>query len=289
MEQLVRRTLAGCALAITAGGHATPLAAQMPSNWSEPTAPFRVIGNVYYVGSAGISAWLITSPRGHILLDAGVPDFSERVEANIRTLGFRLRDVKILLHSHAHMDHVGGMARIRRATGARLFSSAGDRDALERGVYIGSEEVAILRFPAVRVDSVIPDGARITLGGDTLTAHHTPGHTAGGTTWTMPVTIDGVRHTVIFLCSLSVAANRLVPQPQYPGIVEDYRRTFARLKGMQGDVVLAAHAEQFDLPAKRARLLPGAPNPFIVPGDLVRIVSTAETEFAARLAAQARP
>ncbi len=260
--------------------------AQNPANWTAPFTPFRVIDNVYYVGSAGLSAWLITTPKGHILLDVGMPENAAMVERNIAKLGFRVADVKVLLNTHAHFDHAGGLAALKRRTGAKLFAMAGDRTALERGVYVGSESVLAFRFPAVRVDSVITDGATVTLGGVTLTANLTPGHSAGCTTWTLPLQADGARHTAAFFCSASVAANRLAPHPQYPGIVDDYRRTFARLKALDADVFLPPHAELFDLAARRARLSAGSVNPFIDATALPRLATTLEAAFEKELARQ---
>ncbi len=262
------------------------MAAQRPANWTDTISPFRVIDNVYYVGSAGLSAWLITTPKGHILLDVGLPANADLVERNIRSLGFQTADVRILLNTHAHDDHAGGLAQLKRTTGARLYAMAGDRRALERGVYAGSEENRDLRFPGVIVDSVLRDRSTVTLGGVTLTAHHTPGHSAGCTTWTMPVTDTGARHMAVFFCSVSVAANRLAPRPQYPGIVRDYPRTFARLKTLGADVLLAPHAEQFDLLAKRARMVAGQSNPFIVPGELEELTAAMEESFVKELSRQ---
>jgi metallo-beta-lactamase class B len=265
---------------------ASGITAQSPAAWTDTISPFRVIDNVYYVGSAGLTAWLITTPQGHILLDVGLPQNAALVERNIRTLGFNLRDVKIVLNTHAHFDHSGGIAAVKRSTGARLFASAGDREALERGVYIGSEDRTEFNAPPVKVDSIIPDGGTVTLGGVTLTANITPGHTAGCTSWTMPVTSDGQRHSAIFFCSASVAANRLAPRPQYPGIVNDYRRTFAKFRTIDADVFFAAHSELFDLQAKRARLSSGGPNPFIDAGALRRTVAMFEADFEKELARQ---
>ena len=155
---MVRRVLIGLVCGVGTA------AAQPPANWTDTIAPFHVIDNVHYVGSAGLSAWLITTPKGHILLDVGMPQFATTVERNIVRLGFALRDVKIILNTHAHVDHSGGIAQLKRRTGARLFAMSGDRAALERGVYIGSESEASLRFPAVRVDSVLQDGSIVTLG-----------------------------------------------------------------------------------------------------------------------------
>jgi metallo-beta-lactamase class B len=281
-------TLAGTSLMVSA-----PAVAQSrwPANWTDTIAPFRVIDNVHYVGSAGLSAWLITTPAGHILLDVGLPENAAMVERNIATLGFALRDVKIMINTHAHSDHSGGMAQLKRSTGARVLAMAGDRLALESGVYIGDEHNAAFKFPPVRVDQVLRDRDTVSLGGVTLTANLTAGHTAGCTSWTMPVMSGGQRHTVIFFCSASVAANRLAPRPQYPGIVADYRKTFARLKTINADVLLAPHAELFDLLRKRtalAGLTAGQLNPFVVPDELQRLVTRVEADFATELARQRR-
>jgi len=270
---------------------ATVAVAQVPAKWSQPTEPFHVIDNVYYVGTEGLSAWLITTPKGLILLDVGLPGNADIVEKNIVKLGYRLSDVKILLNSHAHFDHSGGLAKVKADTGAQLMASEGDREALEKGVYVGSENIHAMDFPAVKVDRVVGDGDKVELGGVTLTAVMTPGHSKGCTGYLLPVKDAGVAHTAFFFCSASVAANRLAansqyPGPQYPGIVADYRRTFAKLKTIKADVYLAPHAEFFDLDGKRARIAPGKPNPFIDDGELARAIPPFEKAFDAALAAQ---
>ena len=258
-----------------------------PSNWTAPTKPFHVIDNVYYVGTEGISAWIIRTPKGLILLDVGMPDAAPLVEENIKALGFKLSDVKILLNSHAHIDHAGGLAKLKADTGAMLIASAGDRYALEKGVYEGSEDVHLLDFPAVKVDRLIGDGETVELGGVKLTAVLAPGHTKGCTGYSLPVTDRGVTHQAFFFCSASVAANRLAPNPQYPGIVDDYRRTFARLKTIKADVLLDPHAEQFDLVAKRAKL-DGPVNPFVREGELQALTQNMEADFTVQLAKQTK-
>ena len=258
-----------------------------PSNWTAPTKPFHVIDSVYYVGTEGISAWIIRTPKGLILLDVGMPDAAPLVEENIKALGFKLSDVKILLNSHAHIDHAGGLAKLKADTGAMLIASAGDRYALEKGVYEGSEDVHLLDFPAVKVDRLIGDGETVELGGVKLTAVLAPGHTKGCTGYSLPVTDRGVTHQVFFFCSASVAANRLAPNPQYPGIVDDYKRTFAKLKTIKADVLLAPHAEQFDLVAKRAKL-DGPVNPFVREGELQALTQNMEADFTVQLAKQTK-
>lgn len=278
-----RLWIALAAAAIVAG---VAIAQTFPPAWIKPAAPVRIGDNLYYVGTEGLSAWLIVTPRGLILIDGTMEQNVPAIEANIRALGFNLSDVDILLNTHAHFDHAAGFARLKKDTGAGLLASAGDRPLLEKGVYPGSEDVAAWRFTPVKVDGLIKDGDRVTLGGVTLTAHLTPGHTPGCTTWTFPVKIDGVVRKVIILCSTSVAANRLAPRPQYPGIVADYQRTFARLAAMKADVFLAPHPEQFGFAAKLAARAPGKPNPFVDPTELGRRVAASRAEFETELARQ---
>ena len=268
------------------GGAAT---AQGPANWTAPNEPFRIGGNLYYVGTAGLGAYLLTSSQGHVLIDGAMPTSARMIEANIERLGFKPGDVKVLLNTHAHFDHAGGLAELKKDTGAKLYAAAGDRQALETGTYVGSEDVKAFDFAPVKVDHVLKDGEQVRLGSIVLTAHLTPGHSGGCTTWTFPVKIDGAERQALLYCSTSVAANRLVSKakgPQYPGIVADYETTFAKLKTLQADVFLAPHAEQFGLAAKRAKLAAGGPNPFVDPGELQRTVAASEAAFRADLAKQ---
>lgn len=254
-----------------------------PPAWSAPQAPFRLIGNVYEVGSAGLTALLVTTPKGHVLLDAGMPEFAPQVAKNIEALGFKPTDVRWILNSHAHFDHSGGFAELKRITGARLAAAGPDREWLERGVYPGDEGNAFVKFPPVKVDRVLKDGDTVILGGVTLTAHLTPGHTPGDTSLTFPVREGGRTLRVIYYGSTSVAANRLAPRPSYPGIVADYRRTFAKLRTMKADVFLAPHPEQFGLAEKRAKGLPAA---LIDPAELARRVAASKADFDKELAKQ---
>lgn len=260
-----------------------------PPEWSTPTDPFRVADNLYYVGTRGISAWLITTPKGHIVTDGAMPTSGPLIEASIRKLGFQPKDVKLLLNTHAHFDHTGGLAKLKRVKGARLLASPADRKALETGIYPGLEENRDLDFDPVKVYAALADGRPVTLGGAVLTPGFTPGHSPGCTTWTFPVTYRGRPLDVLLYCSTSVAANRLVsPErgPQYPGIVADSRRSFALLKTFRADVFLAPHAEQFGLAEKRARLKAGGANPFVDPGELARRVAASEADFNRELARQ---
>lgn len=264
-------------------------AAGSPASWSAATPPFKIADNLYYVGTEGISVYLITTPKGHIVIDGAMPGSDKTIEASIKALGFKVSDVKILLNTHAHFDHTAGLAGLKRDTGARMIASGPDRKALETGTYLGFEEIKDLDFDPVKVDQVIKDGEKVSLGGMVLTAHITPGHSAGCTTWTFPVKADGKVRQALLYCSTSVALNRLVDRkrgPQYPGIVADYQATFARLKTMKADIFLAPHNEQFGLDAKRAKLKAGGPNPFIDPTELARRVAASEADFKRDLAKQ---
>jgi len=272
--------LAAVALAGVAAAQAWPPA------WIKPTAPVKVGDNLYYVGSEGLAAWLIVTPKGLILIDGPMEQNVAGIEANIKALGFKLSDVEILLNTHAHFDHAAGLAQLKQDTGATLLASAGDKPLLEKGVYPGSEDVAFLRFKPVKVDAVLKDRDTVTLGGMTLTAHLTPGHTPGCTTWTFPVKIDGVVRKALLWCSTTVAANRLTPNPQYPRIVADYRASFVRLAAMKADVFLAPHAEQFGFAEKHAAMAPGGPSPFIDPTELGRRIADSRAAFETELARQ---
>jgi metallo-beta-lactamase class B len=272
------------ALAATLSLAAAAALAQRAS-WSTPTEPFRIIDNVYYVGTEGLASYLIATPQGHILIDGALRESVPLIEANVAKLGFALRDIEILLNSHAHYDHSGGLAQLKADTGASLAAMEGDVSALEGGFYLGSEDVAAFRAPPVKVDRVLHDGDSVELGGTVLRAHLTPGHTRGCTSWGMTVREGGVSREVLVFCSASVAANRITPPLQYEGIVGDYRATFAKAKRMQVDVPLAPHPEFFGLLAKRDRNPSDASrNAFVDPGAFAPFVTAAEAAFEKALA-----
>jgi metallo-beta-lactamase class B len=251
-----------------------------------PAQPFHIAGDLYYVGMQGIGAYLIATPKGHILIDGGFESSAPLVLTNIRALGFQPRDVKILLITHAHFDHAGGLAALKRATGARLLALAAEKPALEQGRHFGDNTNGAGRFPAVKVDQVIADGEVIRLGGAAVTAHWTPGHTIGCTSFTHALMDAGRMHNAVVYCSTTVAGNRLVANRAYPGIVADYRRSFAKLRALHADIFLANHPGFAHLDDKRARILPGRSNPFIDTGELSRFVAASERDFNAELARQ---
>jgi metallo-beta-lactamase class B len=252
--------------------------ASQRAEWNRPMPPFRIIGNIYYVGVSGISSFLITTPAGDILLDGGLPESAHLIERNIAALGFHLNDVKYLLNSHAHFDHAGGLAELKRLSGAQLIVSKADSRTVNAG---GSS------MPAVSVDRTIGGNGTVQLGGTTLTAHLTPGHTPGCTTWTMTAAENGRNYRVVFFCSTSVAGNHLVNNRQYPQIVSDYEHSFAVLRQMPCDVFLGAHGEFFHLDEKRALLGKGGPNPFINPAEFRAYIDESQRDFERELKRQA--
>lgn len=283
ISHALRRRLAACGLAGLAFASAAA-AAQNPADWTRPVEPFRIVGNVYYVGTKGLGAYLITSPKGHVLLDSTLAQNVAQVERNIEILGFRLKDVKLLIENHAHADHVGGLARLKADTGAPLWASEGDRWALEHGRQFGDTNYGVLTFPAVKVDQVVQDGETIHVGGTALTAWITAGHTRGCTSWSLPVEEAGRRLDVLFLCSITVAGNRLVGNRAYPEIASDFRRTFTRLQTMKADVVLTGHPEAADVLARHARQQAGDAQAFVDPEELQHITAASRAAFETELA-----
>ncbi|WP_404368543.1 subclass B3 metallo-beta-lactamase [Sphingomonas sp. MMS24-J45] len=254
-------------------------AASDPPEWVERTAPFQITENIYYVGTKGLAAYLIATPQGAILLDGTMERNVPAIEANIRAVGFKLRDVKILLNSHAHFDHAGGLAALKHDTGARLAAMAGDVPALQRGEHVGLTSYPRGRFPAVRVDRVLHDGDVVALGGVRMTALATPGHTRGCTTWVLPIARRAGRVTVVFPCSMTVAGNRLFGNTEYPAIVRHFRRSFDRIGALKADIVLTAHPEASDILTRRG-------TDYRAPGVLSKLVAEARAAFEVELTKQ---
>ncbi|MFA6955246.1 MAG: subclass B3 metallo-beta-lactamase [Thermoanaerobaculia bacterium] len=267
---------------------AFPAAAMdIPANWTTPIEPFNVVGNIYYVGTAELSSWLIVTDEGYILLDAPLDENVPLLLANIETLGFDPKKIAILLNSHAHLDHAGGFAAITAKTGARLYMSRADAELAARG---GKGDFAFgdgAAYPPVAADRIIADGEKVTLGATTLTAMITPGHTKGNTTWTTRVR-DGDRDLlVVFAPSLSAPGYTLVDNHEYRSIVGDYCATFERLAKLKPDVFLATHGSFFDLETTAAARRRGkGANPFIAPTRYGEFVSYWKDRFEKELASQ---
>ena len=285
-----RLTAALCALTLlSTGAQAQTIKdflAVAIKKWTAPFEPFQLIDNIYYVGTDGIAVYVIKTSQGLILMDTAMPQSTGMIKDNIAKLGFKVADIKIILNTHAHLDHTGGFAEIKKETGAQLIAGERDKPLLEGGYYPGDEKNEDLAFPAVKVDRAVKEGDNVTLGDTTLTAHATPGHSPGCTSWELTVKDGKENREVLFFCSGTVALNRLVGQPTYPGIVDDYRATFAKAKAMKIDVLLGPHPEVYGMQAKRAEMKEGAPNPFVKPGEIVTYATGLSEDFDKQLTKQ---
>jgi metallo-beta-lactamase class B len=250
-----------------------------------PVQPFRIAEKIYYVGTEGLAAYLIVSNQGAILLDGTTAGNAPLIERNIEAVGVSLHAVKRLVSDHAHQDHVGALAQIKHDTAAEFVASAGDTWALEHGRVRGDTNYEPKPFAPIKVDRVVQDNEPIQLGDVTLTAHLTPGHTPGCTSWSTAIQDRGRQLNVLFLCSITVAGNRLVGNHAYPDIVADYRGTFRKLKNMKADIVLTSHPDLADVIEREARREAGDTEAFIDPQVLPSLVAHFSNEFEAALAA----
>jgi metallo-beta-lactamase class B len=267
-------------LTLSAASAASSLPAEHPE-WYAPVEPLHIAGPIWYVGTQDLGVYLITTPAGHILIDGAMPGLGPAIEASIRKAGFKPEEIRQLLITHAHVDHVGTVAWFKKLTGAPIAAMAPDDALLASGgradyLYAKAKE---FRFPRVTVDRVLHDGDTVTLGDVTLTARHTPGHTRGGTTWVMPIDDGGRSYVVVFPCSTSInPGTRLVNDPSYPGIADDYRRSFDILIRLHPDIWLPAHASAFDLTSRRANVPTEGMQAFVDPsGYRDRIAQQRET------------
>jgi len=284
-----RAALAAIAFFALAGSWASGETDEERPEWNQPAPAFRILGNIHYVGTNELAAYLLTTPEGHILIDGGLPESAPLIEASIGKLGFKMEDVKILLTTQAHFDHVGSLAALAKASGGQVMVMVGDQEIVEqggKGDYLFGDKPS---FPATQVARVLRDGTPVTLGGTTLIAIATPGHTRGCTTFTTSVEEDGRPLLVVFPGSTSVnPGTRLVKHESYPGIKADYEQTFATLSSLAPDVFLGAHTGFFDLAGKRERLLKGEkPNPFIDPAGYKKWVGEMKSRFDKLIAEEA--
>jgi len=281
---------AGLSLMLLAGTSrlgAAQAAAEQP-DWNRPVEPFRIVGNIHYVGTNELAAYLVTTPAGAILIDGGLSESAALIETSIARLGFKVENVKILLTTQAHFDHVGSLAELAAKSGGQVVVMAGDAELVERGGHGDYLFGDSHPFMPLKVARVLHDGYTVALGGTTLVGHLTPGHTRGCTTWTTTVRDGGLSYAVVFAGSTSVnPGTRLVRNPSYHGIRADYERAFRVLGGMHPDVFLGAHTGFFDLEGKRAKQIAGAPrNPFIDPEGFAAMVKGSEKRFHDLVAAE---
>jgi metallo-beta-lactamase class B len=261
-----------------------------PANWTTPIAPFKVVGNIYYVGTEDLASYLIVTPAGSILIESTVEPNVDLIARNVVSLGFKIADVKYLLTTQAHFDHVGGHARMKAISGAQVIVSEADAPVVEGGGRGDYHFGPSYYFAPAHVDRRIQDGDTVRLGGTVLTAHLTPGHTKGCTTWTTEIKdADGRTLHVVFAGSTTVNDGvKLVGNDKYPAIADDFKRAFAVLEQLPADVFLPAHASQFDeFAEKAAAARRGAhPNPFVDPNALRTFVKRSRQTFETKLAEQ---
>lgn len=281
------RTLRFAAAAIGLAVSLAATAASAQSHDNDPTPPFKIAEGLYYVGASDITSFLFVSKAGMILLDGGYEATAPQILANIRTLGFDPKQVKVLLSTHGHLDHAGGLAQLKRETGATLYASAEDGALMARG---GKGDFGLgdrFAYPPVTPDRTLADGEKVSLGGWMLTAHLTPGHTRGCTTWTFPVTVAGKARQGLVLCSNSVLPMyRLAGKESYPGIAADYEKSYATWRSLPCEVFLGSHGKFFGLEAKRAALAAGKADAFVDPAGCKAYFDKGYAGFRAELAKQ---
>jgi metallo-beta-lactamase class B len=266
------------------------LCAAIPADWTTPIAPFKISGNLYYVGSRDLAAYLIVTPKGNILINANLESSPPLIRRSVEQLGFRWTDTKILLSSQAHYDHAAGAAEIMKETHATHMVMDGDVDVMQSGG-AADYDTTLDRFPPAKVDRVLHDGEKVELGGTTLIAHKTPGHTKGTTTWTMQTQDAGKTRNVVIVGGWAWNPTvRLVTAhgktESYPGIERDFRHTFAVMKTYPCDVFLGAHGLYFDMLPKLARMPKEGDSVFVDPKGYQTALAEKEANFRKEVAAE---
>ncbi len=269
------------------------LRAQVNPEWTTPQKPFRIAGNLYYVGSRDLAAYLVVTPAGNILINANLDSSPPQIRASVEGLGFRWADTRVLLNSQAHFDHAAGNAAVVRETGAKLMVMDGDVEAMETGDAHDFGGSGLHRFPPVHVARVLHDGDTVRLGETVLTAHKTAGHTRGSTAWTMQVMDEGhARNVVIVGGFAALNSYRLIDTAKrpasYPGILADFEHGFAVERGLPCDIYLGAHGGYFDMQQKLARFPKEGPSVWIDPEGYRQAVAEAEKSIQAKVAAERR-
>ena len=276
---------------IAPSAHAQTHSAEQANTANDPTwtaaqTPFQIYGNTWFVGSRGLGVFLITAPTGDVLIDGGVPQDAALIEANIRALGIELRDIRWILNSHAHCDHAGGIAQLARDTGAQVIAGAADAALLARGGHDDPQYGDRFVFPRVQVTRTVTDGEQLRLGDLLLTAHSTPGHTKGNTTWTW-TSCDGMRCLpMVDIGSLSAPDFQLIGNAKYPNAVEDFRTSFAMVAALPCDIALAPHPEMVDFWARVAKRDQGDVNALIDPTLCRTYANDSRETFEAQLATE---
>jgi metallo-beta-lactamase class B len=284
-DDVILPTMFSCALAVSVF-FAASLFAQVQPEWTQPFPPHRIITNVYYVGSKDLAAFLITTPQGHILINSNLESSVPQIKQSVEKLGFHFSDIKILLISHAHFDHCAGSALIRQLTGAKYMVMDADVPEIEDGgrsnfQYSNSPDMF---YKPTKVDRILHDGDEVRLGDVVLTAHITPGHTKGCTTWTFRIVENGKSYDVVIVGSPNVNPGyKLVNNAQYPQIAKDYERTFQTLKSLPCDIFLGAHGGYYEMEEKFSRIGKGDSNPFLDPAGYKAYIADREGAFRTEL------
>jgi metallo-beta-lactamase class B len=257
---------------------------QFRGPYSAPAEPFRIVGNIHYVGAENIASYLITTPQGHILIDTGMTEMHDVIRNNVARLGFKTSDIRIMLSSHAHFDHVAGHAAMKKLTGAQVMAMAGDAEALESGK--DNSALGAIGWEPVKVDRVLKHGDTVSLGGVTLRAVHSPGHTQGATTWVTTVEDRGRKYVVAFLGGTTPNAGvPLLNNPRHKTVIEDTQQMFVRLKAEPvPDIYLVGHPQAM-FAGKVERIKSGTtPHPLLNGDAWTRQILDAETAFQKRVA-----
>lgn len=266
---------------------AVALAGTSTARADGPYPAHKIVDNVYYVGSHDLAIYLVTTPKGHMLINTGFDETVPLIQASVKSLGFQMTDIKIILASHAHADHVAGHARAREASGAKVYVMTGDDKVIAnggKGQYLYTDS----RWQPCPVDRVLKDGDTVKLGGTTLVARHTPGHTAGCTTWTAKVGKGKHKKLLVVVGSPNVNPGfQLVNNSDYPRIAGDFARTFKVLHSLKCDYFLGAHGNYYGMHTKYPKQKAGATiSPFVDPAGYRDYIALKEKAFRDKLAAQ---
>ena len=287
-------TLTACALLMAASAHSadppTPACEQCAS-WNVPQKPLRIYGNTYYVGVHGLSSILITSDKGHVLIDGALRESAPRIEANIQALGFRVQDIKLILNSHVHMDHAGGIATLQSLSGATVAASAPSAKVLEQGFSNRDDPQYGILSPIDKVKSVrvIKDGEIVRVGELALTAHATPGHTRGSTSWTWKSCEQSRCLNMVYVDSISpVSADgfKYSQSKDYPNAVADFEKSFATIEALPCDILMTPHPDVSDFFTRIDKRGAG-PNALVDNTACKRFAAAGKKTFAKRLAEEA--
>lgn len=284
MKTIMRSIVVLCCVVLVI----SPATAQ-PDGWTTPFPGHRVIGNLYAVGTYDLASFLITSADGHILINTGLEDSTSLIRENIESLGFRLEDVRILLTTQAHWDHTAALAEIKEIADAEMWATAGDAPVLEDGGFSDPHFGGRESFAPVKVDRILMDAEVIEVGESRLTVLETPGHTVGSSSYTMTVREAGRDYAVVIANMGSInAGKRLVVEPTYPGVAEDFAETFRRQKLLPVDVWVASHGSQYGLHEKYKAGQPYDPDTFVDPAGFLAEVERLERVYLEQVAAERR-